>query len=57
MAQTIGAGGNGVFMSSDQTVSSNTTLSNGTNYMSIGTITVNNGVVVTVNSGAVWSIV
>ena len=53
MAQTIGAEG-GVFMASTQQVTSNTILLNGTNYMSIGPITINSGVTVTVASGAVW---
>jgi len=54
MAQTIGNGGGGVFVASTQQVTSNTNLSNGTNYMSVGPITINSGVTVTVNSGAVW---
>ena len=57
MAQTIGAGGGGVFVASDQQVQSNTTLVNGTNYMSIGPITINSGITVTVNSGSVWTVV
>ena len=57
MAQTIGAGGGGVFIASDQQVQSNTTLVNGTNYMSIGPITINSGITVTVNSGSVWTVV
>ena len=57
MAQTIGDQGGGVFMSSSQQVTANTTLSNGTNYMSVGPITINSGITVTVNSGAVWTVV
>jgi hypothetical protein len=57
MAQTIGAGGGGVFVTSDQQVQTNTTLVNGTNYMSIGPITINSGITVTVNSGSFWTVV
>ena len=57
MAQTIGGGGGGVFVESTQQVTANTTLSNGTNYMSVGPITINSGVTVTVNSGATWTVV
>ena len=56
MAQTIGVGGNGVFMTSDTTVTSNTTLTSGTNYLSIGPITINSGITVTVNSGSNWRV-
>ena len=57
MAQTIGGGGGGVFMSSSQQVTANTTLSNGTNYMSVGPITINSGITVTINSGSNWTVV
>ena len=57
MAQTIGGGGGGVFVESTQQITANTTLSNGTNYMSIGPITINSGITVTVNSGATWVVV
>lgn len=57
MAQTIGAGGNGVFMTNDTTVTSNTTIDTSQNWMSIGPITINSGVVVTINSGATWVVV
>ena len=57
MAQTIGGGGGGVFVESTQQVTANTTLSNGTNYMSVGPITINSGITVTVNSGATWTVV
>jgi len=57
MTITIGSGGGGVFFESEQQVQSNTTLSNGTNYMSIGPITINSGVTVTINSGAIWTVV
>ena len=57
MAQTIGNGGGGVFVASTQQVTSNTTLFSGTNYMSVGPITINSGVTVTVNSGATWTVV
>ena len=57
MAQTIGGGGGGVFMSSSQQVTANTTLSNGTNYMSVGPITITSGITVTINSGSNWTVV
>ena len=57
MTITIGAGGGGVFIESEQQVQANTTLVNGTNYMSIGPITINSGITVTVNSGATWTVV
>ena len=57
MTITIGAGGGGVFIESEQQVQSNTTLVNGTNYMSIGPITINSGITVTVDSGSVWTVV
>ena len=57
MTITIGAGGGGVFIESEQQVQANTTLVNGTNYMSIGPITINSGITVTVDSGSVWTVV
>jgi hypothetical protein len=57
MAQTIGQGGNGVIMSSDTSITSNTTLTTSQNWASIGPITINSGVTVTVNSGAYWTII
>lgn len=56
MAVTIGAGGGGVFMSNNRNVTGNTTLDTSQNWASIGPITINSGVTVTVNSGAYWSI-
>ena len=57
MAQVIGSGGGGVIMESDKAVTANTTLSDGENYMSIGHLTINNNITVTVNSGARWVII
>jgi len=57
MAQTIGQGGNGVIMSSDTSITSNTTLTTSQNWASIGPISINSGVTVTVNSGAYWTII
>ena len=57
MSQTIGDQGGGVFMSSSQQVTANTTLSNGTNYMSVGPITINSGITVTINSGSNWTVI
>lgn len=57
MAQITGVGGGGVIMQQDQAVTSNTTLSSNQNYMSIGPITINSGVTVTINSGGTWAVV
>jgi len=56
MAVTIGQGGGGNITSNENTVTSSITMTNGTNYSSIGPMTINNGVTVTVNSGSVWKI-
>lgn len=42
------------FFSSAVAVTSNYTLTAGYNYMSVGPLTINNGVTVTVNDGVVW---
>lgn len=52
-----GAGGDEVFMENDQVVTTDYTLTSGKNAISAGPITINSGVVVTVPSGAVWTIV
>jgi hypothetical protein len=57
MAVVIGAGGGGVFTQNDTTVTTNTTIDTSKNWMSIGPITIANGVTVTINSGARWTIV
>jgi len=57
MAVVIGAGGGGVLIQNDTTVTSDTTIDTSKNCMSIGPITIQAGVTVTVNSGAVWTIV
>lgn len=46
-----------VFWGNFNTISANTTLANTHNHMSIGPLTVNSGVEVTVNAGATWVIV
>lgn len=56
MAVTIGQGGGGVIMSNNRNVTSNTTLDTSQNWASIGPITINSGVTVTVNNGAYWTI-
>lgn len=57
MSQTLGFGGGGVILQSTQEVTSNTTLTSGSNYASIGpVITIASGVTVVVNSGVTWSI-
>ena len=57
MSQTTGYGGGGVILSQTQQVTSNTTIENGTNNVSIGVIDINNGVTVTINSGGEWVII
>lgn len=52
-----GGTGNYVFFENDQTVTANYTLTSGKNAVSAGPLTINDGVTVTVPSGAVWVIV
>jgi hypothetical protein len=58
-AAGVGTGGgtNVAFYETDNTVSADYTLSANKNAMSIGTITVANGVTVTVPTGAFWAVV
>jgi hypothetical protein len=53
----IGSGSNGVFLENGQTVNENYTISTNKNAISAGPITIASGVVVTIPSGSVWSIV
>jgi hypothetical protein len=52
-----GGGANGVFYENDTNVTVSYTITTGKNAMSAGPITVDSGVVVTVPSGSVWTIV
>lgn len=52
-----GAAGNPVFVETAQNVTGSYTLTSGKNAMSAGPVTINNGVVVTIPTGATWSIV
>ena len=54
---TISALGGLPFYLSSNTVTSNYTIPNNQNAMSIGPITIAAGVIVTVNAGEVWTIV
>jgi|TARA_R100000005_G_C4975109_1_gene186770 hypothetical protein len=56
MAQIIGNNGGNV-MSSEKTIASSTTLSGSYNHMSIGPITINSGVTVTISSNATWTVI
>lgn len=56
-AGASGAGGDAVFYENDQSVNNDYTLTANKNAMSAGAITIENGVTVTVPSGATWSIV
>ena len=42
------------FFSSANTIAANYTLTAGYNYLTVGPVTINNGVTVTVNDGVVW---
>jgi hypothetical protein len=57
MAVTIGAGGGGIFHSNDVAVTANTTLDTSQAWMTIGPITINSGITVTVNTNAYWTVV
>lgn len=52
-----GGGSDRVFYENGQTVTTNYTITNGTNAMSAGPITINAGVTVTIGAGEVWTIV
>ena len=52
-----GGGSDAIFIENGQTVTTNYTLTSGTNAGSFGPITINSGVTVTVPSGQVWTIV
>jgi hypothetical protein len=52
-----GGGSDDIFIENGQTVTTNYTLSTGKNAGSFGPITIANGIVVTVPSGQVWSII
>jgi len=52
-----GAGGDEIFYENDTNVTSSYTITSGKNAMSAGPITLNSGVVVTIPSGSVWTVV
>lgn len=52
-----GGGPDRVFYENGQTVTTNYTITNGTNAMSAGPITINSGVTVTVGDGEVWTVI
>lgn len=56
MAVVIGFGGGACINGNDNTVTVNTTLDTTKNWTCQGPITINNGVTVTVNTGAFWRI-
>ena len=56
MSQTVIGFGAGCFLGTGPTVDANTTLDTTNNWMSIGPISINSGITVTVNSGATWVI-
>lgn len=60
MAITLGSTGiinDNPFYSNANTVSSNFTTTPGYNYMSVGPMTINTGVTVTISTGSAWSVV
>lgn len=52
-----GGGGDQVFNENDQVVSTDYTLSASANAVTAGTVTINNGVTVTLPAGSVWVVV
>lgn len=56
-AGATGAGGDQVFVENDQVVTTNYTLGTGKNAMTAGPVLINTGIVVTIPTGAVWTIV
>jgi hypothetical protein len=56
MAVVIGAGGGAVFFQNDTTVTADTTVDTSKNWASVGPITIQSGVTVTINSGATWAV-
>jgi hypothetical protein len=52
-----GSGGDAIFWENDQNVTTNYTISTNKNAMSAGPVTVDSGVVVTIPSGSVWTVV
>jgi hypothetical protein len=52
----VGGGSDHVFYENAQTVTTNYTLTAGKNAMSAGPLTINNGITVTIPSGATWSV-
>jgi hypothetical protein len=55
--QPTGGSGDQIFFENGQTVTSNYTVTTGSNAGTFGPITVNSGVTVTIPSGSTWSIV
>jgi hypothetical protein len=56
MAVVIGFGGGGVITGNDSAISVNTTLDTTKNWSSMGPVVIQNGITVTVNTGAFWNI-
>jgi hypothetical protein len=57
MSSTVIGFGAGCFLGTGLTVDVNTTLTTTNNWLSVGPITINDGITVTINSGAVWCVV
>ena len=56
-AGATGGGTDKIFYENGQTVTTNYTITNNTNAMSAGPVTINNGVAVTIGTGENWTIV
>jgi hypothetical protein len=53
----VGGGADRVFLENDQTITTNYTITSSRNAVTAGPVTINAGIVVTIPSGSVWSIV
>lgn len=53
----VGSGGDRVFFENDQVVTTSYSITANKNAMTAGPVTINNGVTVTIPSGAAWSVV
>lgn len=52
-----GGGANAVFYENDQTVTADYSITSGKNAVTAGPITINSGIIVTIPSGSVWTVV
>ena len=57
MAVTIGVGTGGIFVGTGLTVTADTTLTSGFNYLTVGPTTIASGVTLTINSGVNYVVI